>query len=246
MAGHSHWAGIKHKKALVDSKRGKLWSRLSKSIIVAAKFGGGDPERNFRLRKAIDDARSISMPKENIERAIKRGIGELDGGDVEELIYEGYAFGGVAVICDIVTDNRNRTASEVRAIFSKFGGNLGSAGCVSYLFERKGLVVFSESTNETAVMEMALSVGADNLEISQQGRLMCYCRPDIFGEFLTRIKDSELEIEFAEVARIPTSRIGLDESVLGKVIPLIETLEEHEDVEAVTSNVNYNKLDFLV
>lgn len=243
MAGHSHWAGIKHKKALIDSKKGKLWSRLSKSLIVAAKLGGGDPERNIRLRKAIDDAKSISMPKENIERAIKRGVGELEGGNVEELIYEGYAVGGVAVICDILTDNRNRTASEIRAIFSKFGGNLGSIGCVSYLFERKGLVVFPESVDEATAMDVAVSVGAENIEINEQGKIICYCSPEILSELLISLEAIDLAVEFAEVARIPLSRLRLDESALGKVIPLIELLEEHDDVQAVSSNLNYSLLN---
>ena len=139
MAGHSHWAGIKHKKALIDSKRGKLWSKLSKAIIVAAKLGGGDPAANARLRQAILDARAVSMPKENIDRAVKRGTGEIAGGDVEEAIYEGYGPGGVAVMCEIMTDNRNRTAPEIRKLFEVHDGKLGATNCVAYLFERKGL-----------------------------------------------------------------------------------------------------------
>ncbi|MFN5769854.1 MAG: YebC/PmpR family DNA-binding transcriptional regulator, partial [Pirellulaceae bacterium] len=134
MAGHSQWANIKHRKALVDSKRSKLWSKLSKAIIVAAKLGGGDPSANIRLRTAILDARAASVPRDNIERAIKKGTGELDGGDVEEILYEGYGPGGVAVLCDIMTDNRNRTASEVRKIFDTYNGKLGSTNCVAYLF----------------------------------------------------------------------------------------------------------------
>jgi transcriptional/translational regulatory protein YebC/TACO1 len=144
-----------------------------------------------------------------------------------------------------VTDNRSRTASEVRAIFSKFGGILGSAGCVSYLFEKKGLVIFSESADEGAVMEMAMSAGAENLEISQQGKLIIYCPPDVFGEFLATIKSNELQVEFAEVARIPRSRLDLDESILGKVIPLIESLKERDDIDAVTSDLNYNLLNIF-
>jgi YebC/PmpR family DNA-binding regulatory protein len=140
MAGHSQWANIKHRKALVDSRRSKLWSKLSKAIIVAAKLGGGDPNSNIRLRTAILDAKAVSLPKDNIERAIKKGTGELDGGDVEEILYEGYGPGGVAILVDIMTDNRNRTAPEIRKIFDSCGGNLGSTNCVAYLFERKGLL----------------------------------------------------------------------------------------------------------
>ena len=147
MAGHSHWAGIKHKKALIDNKRGKLWSKLSKQIIIAAQMGGGDPEANIRLRTAIADAKAVSMPKDNIERAIKRGTGELAGGTVEEVIYEGYGPNGVAIMCDILTDNRNRTAPELRKLFEVNGGNLGATGCVAYLFERKGLTTFSAAAS---------------------------------------------------------------------------------------------------
>ena len=136
MAGHSHWAGIKHKKAAIDNKRGKLWSKLSKAIIIAAKTGGGDPDTNIRLRQAISDAKAVSMPKDNITRAVKKGTGELDGGNLEEIIYEGYGPNGVAVMCDIMTDNRNRTASEIRKVFDTNGGNRGSSNCVAWIFER--------------------------------------------------------------------------------------------------------------
>ncbi len=147
MAGHSQYSNIKHRKAAVDSKRSKLWGKLAKAIIVAAKLGGGDPDGNARLRTAIIDAKSVSMPKENIERAIKKGTGELEGGDMEEILYEGYGPGGVAVMCDITTDNRNRTASEVRHLFVKAGGELGKTNCVGYLFDRKGII---ESTDRLA------------------------------------------------------------------------------------------------
>ena len=139
MAGHSHWAGIKHKKALIDNKRGKVWSKLSKAIIVAAKMGGGDPDTNIRLRQAVADAKAVSLPKDNIERAIKKGTGELEGGEIEEIIYEGYGAGGVAIMCDIMTDNRNRTAPELRKAFEVCGGKMGATNCVAYLFDRKGL-----------------------------------------------------------------------------------------------------------
>src|SRR5574340_686821 len=154
MSGHSHWAGIKHKKALVDAKRGKLWSKLAKAIIIAAKSGGGDPDANLRLRYAIDDAKAVSMPKENIERAIKKGTGELDSAALEEVVYEGYGPGGVAVLCEVLTDNRNRTAGELRRAFESAGGNLGGSGCVSYLFNFKGLfVVDPKHVDEDVLME---------------------------------------------------------------------------------------------
>ena len=145
MSGHSHWAGIKHKKALVDAKRGKLWSKLAKAIIVAAKAGGGDPDANLRLRYAIDDAKAVSMPKENIQRAIKRGTGELDGGNLEEVVYEGYGCGGVAILCEVLTDNRNRTAGEIRRIFELSDGKLGGSGCVAWMFDNKGLFLITDN-----------------------------------------------------------------------------------------------------
>ncbi len=160
MAGHSHWAGIKHKKAIVDSKRSKLWSKLSKAIIVAAKMGGGDPDANIRLRTAISEAKSLSLPKDNIERAIKKGTGEIEGGNVEETLYEGYGPGGVAIMCEIMTDNRNRTAPEIRKIFDVHGGSLGATGCVAYLFDRKGMIVVrmqpDHGPGEERIMEIAL------------------------------------------------------------------------------------------
>src|SRR4029077_1858656 len=145
MAGHSHWANIAHKKSLIDNKRGKLWSKLSKAIIVAAKMGGGDVDMNLKLRYAIDAAKAVSMPKDNIQRAIKRGTGELDGGNLDEILYEGYGPGGVAVLCEILTDNRNRTASEIRQLFENGGGKLGESGCVAWMFERKGMFVIPAS-----------------------------------------------------------------------------------------------------
>jgi YebC/PmpR family DNA-binding regulatory protein len=157
MAGHSHWANIAHKKSLIDNKRGKLWSKLSKAIIIAAKAGGADPAMNLRLRYAINDAKSVSVPKENIERAIKRGTGELEGGNFEEVLYEGYGPAGVAVLCEILTDNRNRTAPEVRKLFEIAGGKLGATGCVAWMFDRKGLLTVSaDGTDEEKLMDIAL------------------------------------------------------------------------------------------
>src|SRR4051812_46070269 len=165
MSGHSHWATIKHKKGAVDAKRGKLWSKLSRAIIIAARHGGGDPNMNLKLRYAIDKARQVSMPKDNIERAIKRGTGEIDGAIYEELTYEGYGPGNVAVLVEVLTDNRNRTAGEVRKIFERSGGKMGSAGCVAYLFERKGvLVVNAADTDEDTLMGIALDAGAADLK----------------------------------------------------------------------------------
>ncbi|SVE22706.1 uncharacterized protein METZ01_LOCUS475560, partial [marine metagenome] len=164
VAGHSHWANISRKKSLIDAKRGKLWSKLAKAIIVAAKHGGPDPDANLRLRYAIDAAKAVSMPKDNIQRAIKAGCGELKGGNLEESVYEGYAAGGVAVLCEILTDNRNRTAPEIRKLFELCDGKLGATGCVAYLFTRTGMIrVPSDSNEEERFFEVAIESGAEDV-----------------------------------------------------------------------------------
>src|SRR5579862_8474987 len=181
MSGHSHWATIKHKKGAVDAKRGKLWSKLSRAIIIAARHGGGDPGMNLKLRYAIDKARAVSMPKDNIERAIKRGTGETEG-TFEELTYEGYGPGGTAVLVDVLTDNRNRTNGEIRKIFERCGGKMGSAGTVAYLFERKGIFsVDAKTTDEDTLMSVILEAGADDLQ-RQDDNFEIVCDPTIFNE----------------------------------------------------------------
>jgi len=237
MAGHSHWAGIKHKKALVDNKRGKVWGRLSKAIIVAAKMGGGDPDANIRLRKAIDDAKALSMPKDNIERAIKRGTGEIDGGDVEEIVYEGYGPGGVAVMCEIMTDNRNRTAPEIRLLFSKYNGNLGSTGCVSYLFDRKGLFILADGTDEEQLMEVAMEHGGDNIETNDQGKLQITCAPENFAALAEALSKAGLVTEFGEVSRIAQSEVEVDSDTARAALKLLEMLDDHDDVQNVSTNL---------
>src|SRR5437868_4959142 len=165
MSGHSHWATIKHKKGAIDAKRGKLWSKLSRAIIIAARHGGGDPNMNLKLRYAIDKARAVSMPKDNIDRAVKRGTGEIEGVVYEEITYEGFGPGGVAILVDVLTDNRNRTAGEVRKIFERGGGNMGAAGCVGYMFERKGLFsVPAAGVDEDTLMGIILNAGADDMK----------------------------------------------------------------------------------
>ena len=210
MAGHSHWAGIKHKKALVDSKRSKLWSKLSKAIIVAAKLGGGDPDANVRLRTAIQEAKSLSLPKDNIERAIKKGIGEIDGGNVDEVQYEGYGPAGVAVMCDIMTDNRNRTAPEIRKIFDVHGGSLGGTNCVAYLFDRKGLIVIPcAAGDEERIMEIALENDALDVQ-TMTDKIEVFTTPENLSQIAMAFESAGIEMEVNEVTRIPQTTVDVD------------------------------------
>ncbi len=238
MAGHSKWANIQHRKGRVDAQRGKMWSKLSKGIIMAAKQGGGDPDANFRLRKAIDDAKSVSMPKDNIERAIKRGTGELDGGDMEEILYEGYGPGGVAVMCEAMTDNRNRTAPEMKQLFSKHGGNLGNSGCVSYLFDRKGLIVFDEGADEEAVTLVAMEHGGEDIETNDEGKLQVTCPPESFAELVEAFEKADFKIDYSEVTQIPQTNVELEAETARQVLRLLEALDEHDDVQNVSTNLN--------
>ncbi len=238
MAGHSHWAGIKHKKALVDSKRGKLWSKLAKSIIVAAKAGGGDPATNVRLRTAIADAKAVSLPKDNIERAIKKGTGELDGGNVEEVLYEGYGPGGVAVLCDIVTDNRNRTAPEIRKVFESHGGKLGGTNCVAWMFERKGLFFIPASAvAEERLIEIGLEAGADDLR-REGDQFELTCNVDVFSTVAQALEQAGIKPDSKEITRIPANTVELDVDTARTVLKLVEALDEHDDVQNVSSNFN--------
>jgi YebC/PmpR family DNA-binding regulatory protein len=238
MAGHSHWAGIKHKKALIDNKRGKLWSKLSKAIIVAAKMGGGDTTMNVRLRTAILDAKAVSMPKDNIDRAVKKGTGELDGGNLEEIVYEGCGPGGAAVMCDIMTDNRNRTAPEIRKLFELHGGKLGSTNCVGWMFERKGLFVFSAGqVDEEKLMEVALEAGAD--DVKQAGdKWEVTCSPERYSQVTDALAAAGMEPEGKELTRIATTTIELNADDARRMLKLMEVLDDHDDVQSVSSNFN--------
>ena len=239
MAGHSQWANIKHRKALVDSKRSKLWSKLSKAIIVAAKLGGGDPANNIRLRTAILDAKAVSLPKDNIDRAIKKGTGEIEGGDVEEVLYEGYGPGGVAILCDIMTDNRNRTAPEVRKLFENHGGNLGSTNCVAYLFERKGLISISKTAVDLEkLMELALENGADDVTESETG-FEVTCQTDVYTELVDALESAQIVLESKQVTRVPNLTVEVDSDTAVSVMKLLDKLEDHDDVQSVATNVNF-------
>lgn len=239
MAGHSHWAGIKHKKALVDAKRGKLWSRLSKAIIIAAKMGGGDPDMNVRLRTAIDDAKAVSMPKENITRAIKRGTGELAGVTYESVTYEGYGAGGVAVLCEVLTDNRNRTAPEIRKLFEVSDGKLGAAGCVAWMFEKKGLFLIPiGKIDEDRLMEIALEAGADDVSPSGQN-FEITCRPESYQAVKEALAAAGIEPEVAELSLIPKNTVDIEDAETArKVLKLMERLDDHDDVQSVSANFN--------
>jgi len=239
MSGHSHWAGIKHKKALVDAKRGKLWSRLAKAIIVAAKHGGGDPDQNLRLRYAIDDAKAVSMPKDNIQRAIKRGTGELDGGNLEEVVYEGYGSGGVAILCEVLTDNRNRTAGEIRKIFELADGKLGGAGCVAWMFDNKGLfLVPAGAMDEDKLMELALEAGADDVK-RVEDKFEITCDPAVFRDLSTALAQGGITPEVSDITRIAKNTVDISEpGAAQKVLKLIERLDDHDDVQNVASNFN--------
>ncbi len=241
MSGHSHWATIKHKKGAIDAKRGKLFSKLSRAIIIAARHGGGDPEMNLKLRYAIDKAREVSMPKDNIERAIKRGTGAAEGQSFEEVTYEGYGPGGVAILVDTLTDNRNRTNSEVRKIFERSGGKMGSAGNVAYLFERKG--VFSIDANgvdEDTLMSIVLDAGAEDMKRSGS-TFDITCDPTAFNQVQEALKKNNLNPTVAEIAQVPKVPVDVDTETGKKIFRLMEALNDHDDVQNVYSNVNMSE-----
>ncbi|TWU09345.1 putative transcriptional regulatory protein [Symmachiella macrocystis] len=236
MAGHSHWAGIKHKKGIADKKRGALFGKLSRAIIVAAQNGGGDPAMNLTLRYAIDRARKSSMPKDNIERAIKKGCGDMGGVVYTEILYEGYGAEGVAVLCDALTDNRNRTAGEVRKCFEVHSGNLGATGCVSWMFERKGLfLVPAENIDEESLFEAALEAGAEDVKAVGPG-FEITCDPEVFDDVDSALEAAKFTTEMSEITRVASNTVTLDVAGGRKVLKLIDALEELEDIQSVTAN----------
>ncbi len=235
MAGHSHWASIKHKKAVVDSRRGRLWSKLARNIIVAAKAGGGDPAQNLNLRYAIDKAKEANMPRDTIEKAIKRGTGEIEGADYEEITYEGYGPAGVAVMAATLTDNRNRTGGELRNLFEKSGGSLGSTNCVAFNFTRRGLFTLNkEDADEEQIMEIAIAGEGDYRPDGDIWEITC--EPDKYSEVKEMLEEAGLKTQVAELSMIPASTITLDLHSGRKVLNLMEALEDHDDVQNVYSN----------
>lgn len=238
MSGHSKWSTIKHKKGKEDAKRGKIFSRLIKEVTVAAKIGGGDPEGNPRLRTAIAAAKAENMPKANIENAIKRGTGELEGAIYEEVNYEGYSPGGVAVLVEVLTDNKKRSAAEVRHIFSKKGGSLGESGCVSWMFEKKGLFTFDkDKVKEDELMEVALEAGAEDInDIEEDGIFEVYTSSAKFNEVREAFDEKKFPYTLAEISMIPKTTIKLEGKEAQQVLSLMEALEESEEVQNVYAN----------
>jgi YebC/PmpR family DNA-binding regulatory protein len=238
MAGHSHWANIARKKSVIDQKRGKMWSKLAKGIMVAAKAGGGDLNANLRLRYAIIDAKAGNMPKDTIDRAIKKGTGELEGVNFEEVLYEGYGPGGVAVLCDILTDNRNRTAGEIRKIFEMAGGKLGATGCVAWMFERKGLLeIPASATDEDSLMELALEAGAS--DVRRSGDMFeVICDPEVYSTVCDAVDAAGLTTEVRQITRLPKDTVDIDGDTARSVLKLMDALDDHDDVQKVAANFN--------
>jgi YebC/PmpR family DNA-binding regulatory protein len=238
MGGHSHWAGIKHKKAIVDAKRGKVWTKIVREITIAAKIGGGDPGANPRLRKAIEDAKAANMPAENVKRGIQKGTGELPGTTYEELAYEGYGPAGVAMLVEVTTDNRNRTLGEVRLIFEKNGGNLGSAGCVAWMFKQKGLILVAKSAakDADALMGQVLDLGAEDFLTDAAEHYEVYTGPQDLDKVKAGLAAQKIPIVSAELMMKPENTVPVGEADAPKVLKLMEQLEEHDDVKSVWAN----------
>lgn len=235
MSGHSKWSNIKHKKAAADAKRGKVFTKLIRELTVAARLGG-DPNTNPRLRMAISAAKNQNMPKDTIERAIKRGTGEIGGEELHEIIYEGYGPGGSAVLVEVLTDNKNRTVSDVRRIFTKYGGNLGESGCVSWTFEKKGRISFEKGkVDEDKLFEVALEAGADDVR-NEEGELIVITSPDTFESVKAAIEGAGLKYASAEVTMIPQNSVRIEGREAEQMLRLMEALEDSDDVQNVYSN----------
>ncbi len=241
MSGHSKWSTIKRKKGALDAKRGKIFTKLIKEITVAARMGGGDPESNPRLRAAIAAAKAENMPKDNIERAIKKGTGELEGTQYEELTYEGYGPGGVAVLVEVLTDNKNRSIAEIRHIFSKHGGNLGENGCVSWMFDKKGLLVFSkDQVSEDDVMAVALEAGADDIKETEK-EYEVIVDPSEFETVKEAFDKAGIPYLVAEISMVPQNTIALEGKDAEKMLKLMDALEDSDDVQNAYANFDISE-----
>ena len=235
MSGHSKWHSIKHKKGAIDAKRGRAFTKLIKEITIAARIGGGDPDGNPRLRKAITDAKAVNMPTDNIKRAVMKGTGELEGGQLEEILYEGYGPGGVALIAETVTDNRNRTVSEIRHVFSKNGGNMGESGSVSWMFHKKGYIIVEKSkADEDTLMSLALDAGADDFRSDDNYEI--FTAPNNLDAVVEALKAKGIEYLSAEVSMIPQNTVKVEGKSAQQVLKLMEALDEHDDVQHVYAN----------
>ncbi|OGR50958.1 MAG: transcriptional regulator [Elusimicrobia bacterium GWA2_62_23] len=240
MGGHSHWAGIKHKKAITDAKRGKVWTKIIKEITIAAKVGGGKPEDNPRLRKSIEDAKAANMPLDNVKRAIRRGTGQEPGVVYEEITYEGYGPGGIAVIINVTTDSKNRAASEIRKILDQHGGNMGSAGCVGWMFEQKGYIsVKKADAKEDELMSLSLEVGAEDFR-SPEGsdEYEVITAPQDFDSVKAKLEEKKVPLVTSEITMLPKNEVNVGEDNAQRVLDLMESLEDHDDVQKVYSNFN--------
>ena len=236
MSGHSKWSTIKHKKGAADAKRGKIFTKLIKEITVAARMGGGDPEGNPRLRTAISAARAENMPKDNIERGIKKGTGELEGVSYEEASYDGYGPGGAAVLVDCLTDNKNRSVSDIKHLFERYGGNLGEPGCVTWIFEQRGLVVFEkDKVDEDQLIDLALEAGAEDV-IEEETEFEVVTAPTDFETVKKAIDDAGLPYTLAEVTKIPKNTVKIEGKKAQQMINLMQALEDHDDVSHVYAN----------
>ncbi len=241
MSGHSRWAGIKHKKAIIDSKKGKAFTKLGREVTVAAKAGGGNPEHNARLRKAIEDAREANMPQENIKKAIQKGTGEIPGVTFEEIRYEGYGPGGVAILVDVMTDSRNRTSNEIRKIFSERNGNMGEAGAVGWMFTPKGIIgVDKKSANEDDLLNLVLEAGAEDM-VTHEDSYEITTAPADFEKVKSALAAKNIPVGFAEVALIASTTVPLAGEQAEQALALVRDLEDHDDVKTVHSNFDIPK-----
>jgi YebC/PmpR family DNA-binding regulatory protein len=237
MSGHSKWSTIKHKKGAADAKRGKVFTRIIKEMTVAARLGGGDPEANPRLRAAVAEAKASNMPKDNIERAIKRGTGELEGSTFEEISYEGYGPGGIAILVEAVTDNTNRTTPEIRHLFEKYGGNLGTPGSVRFMFDKKGYFTIERSAvSEDRLMEVALEAGAEDLNTDDSETFEVYAEPGEFENVRLALERAGIPPIEAKLGMIPSTMASVDPSKVKQALKLIEMLDDHDDVQNIWTN----------
>jgi YebC/PmpR family DNA-binding regulatory protein len=243
MSGHSKWHSIKHKKGALDAKRGKLFTKFIKELTVAARTGGGDPDANARLRKAISDAKAGNMPNDTIDRAIRRGTGAEEGVNYEEITYEGYGPGGVALLIESVTDNRNRTVAEIRHMFSKNGGNLAAAGAVAWMFEKKGYIVVEKAAKpEEELFDIVIEAGADDLR-DDQDNFEIITSPDNFENVQAAVKSAGIEPQVAEVSMVPQNYVQLAGNEARQMLKLMEAIEDHDDVQKVYANFDIDEAD---